>query len=26
VAIGHPAHQKQTSHRRALEELIVLEK
>jgi nitroreductase len=26
VAIGHPAHQKQTSHRRALEELIVFEK
>ena len=26
VAIGHPAHEKQTSHRRPLEELILLEK
>jgi nitroreductase len=26
VAIGHPAHQKQSSHRRPLEELIVYEK
>jgi nitroreductase len=26
VAIGHPTHEKQTSHRRPLEELILLEK
>jgi hypothetical protein len=26
VAIGHPAHRNQSSHRRPLEELIVLEK
>jgi hypothetical protein len=26
VAVGHPAHSQQTSHRRPLEELIVFEK
>jgi hypothetical protein len=26
VAVGHPAHSRQSSHRRPIEELIILEK